>query len=517
MKAVAAVVVLVGTVVVLLGLFMEGSLLSMERQPGQHGQATTGAHNTDALSTVTWFDWSPPPTLSELTQPIAKTTGPDLLSDVYLATVGKLPPKNYNKWVAFAQERNCPIHPEHYSQMYKDLKPWIDAGRIDHNAFDAMGGAPNEWTGSHFTGPGLTESFDSGGGFNISNNDWKSCLKDDQIKVLFDKRPFRFYFNAMDNPRSLPSYNASSRFANRVYDNPRQVFDDNKCWRDRFGRTSFQVSTGNPVYDLISKNISIRETHGYFMNPVPWRSVDAAVPVFSQCKSDCYADILMPQHYSVISTPPFNDPIPWEDKKNVVFWHGTTTGGDYGKDIPWRKYHRFRLVQWAKDYGKKYPKRIFDAASNDPIPEHLGVDIGFSGLVFSFEDDKEFFKKEYGIKKFYDFTPTLQFKYLVVVDGHTWPGRLQKFLMTNSVILYNGVFIDWWNARLKPWVHYVPIQVDFSDMEEKLEWLIANDDKAKQIAMNAQTLVKQMSRYEEAMCYTGLLMTEYVDLYFKGK
>ncbi|KAJ3237237.1 Glycosyltransferase Family 90 domain containing protein, partial [Chytriomyces hyalinus] len=447
----------------------------------------------------------------------SKLNVPDLVSDVYLATVGKLPPKNYDKWVAFAEKRNCPIDPEHYSQLYKDLRPWIDAGRIDHNVFDPVGGAPNEWTGSRFTGPGLTESFDSGGGFNISHEGWKTCLKDEAIKVLFDETPFKFYFNAMDSPRSLPSYNKSSRFSNRLYDDPTQVFDDNQCFRDRYGRKSFSESTGNPVYDLISKNISIREAHGYFMDPVPWRSVDAAVPVFSQCKSDCYADILMPQHYALVSTSPIHDSIKWEDKKTVVFWHGTTTGGEYGPKTPWRKYHRVRLVQWAKDYGKRFPNRIFDAASNDPIPDHLGVDIGFSGLVHSFENAKKQIDKEFGMKKFHDFNPTLKFKYLLVVDGHTWPGRLQKFLQTNSVVLYNGVFTDWWNARLKPWVHYVPIQVDFSDLEEKLEWLIANDDKAKQIAVNAQSLVKQMSRYDEAMCYTGLLMTEYADLYFKGK
>ncbi|KAI8840861.1 glycosyl transferase family 90-domain-containing protein [Chytriomyces cf. hyalinus JEL632] len=479
MKAIAAVIVILSICMVLMSLSMDGSLLA-------------------------WHSHAADYNVSER------------VSNMYLAAVGKPPPSNYGRWVAFAAKRNCHIDPRHYSQLYKDLKPWIDAGRIDHSVFDAVGGAPNEWTGSQFTGPGLTESFDSGGGFNISHKGWDSCLRNNEIKVLFDKRPFRFYFNGMDNPRSLPSYNTSSKFLNRAYDNPTQVFDDNKCFRERFGRTNFSKSTGNPIYDLISNKTSIRENHGYFMNPVPWKSVDAEVPFFTQCKSDCYADILMPQFYALISTSPIKDRVKWEDKKNVLFWHGTTTGSHYGDNIPWRKSHRVRLVQWAKDYGKKYPDRIFEAASNGPIPEPVGVDIGFTALVHSFESAKEVLDKEFGMKKFYDFKPTLKFKYLLVVDGHTWPGRLQGFLQTNSVILYNGVFMDWWNARLKPWEHYVPVQVDFSDLEEKLEWLLRNDDKARQISINAQLVAKQMSRYDEAMCYTGLLMTEYADLYFRG-
>ncbi|KAJ3223298.1 Glycosyltransferase Family 90 domain containing protein [Chytriomyces hyalinus] len=458
MKAIATVIVSLSICMVLLSLSLDSNLLAI------HNQATN--YNVS-----------------------------ERVSNMYMAAVGKPPPTNYGRWVAFAEKRNCHIDPRHYSQLYKDLKPWIDAGRIDHYVFDAVGGAPNEWTGSQFTGPGLTESFDSGGGFNISYN------------VLFQRN---------GQPKKSSSYNASSRFLNRAYDNPSQVFDDNKCFRHRFGRTNFSTSTGNPTYDLISNKTSIRENHGYFMNPVPWKSVDAEVPFFSQCKSDCYADILIPQLYALLATKPVKDRIKWENKKNVLFWHGATTGSHCGDNFPWRKSHRIRLVQWAKDYGKKYPDRIFEAASNEPIPEPVGVDIGFTALVHSFKSAKEVLDKDFGMKKFYDFKSTLKFKYLLVVDGHTWPGRLQGFLQTNSVVLYNGVFTDWWNARLKPWEHYVPIQVDFSDLEEKLEWLLRNDDKARQISVNAQILAKQMSRYDEAMCYTGLLMTEYADLYFKG-
>jgi spore maturation protein CgeB len=39
-------------------------------------------------------------------------------------------------------------------------------------------------------------------------------------------------------------------------------------------------------------------------------------------------------------------------------------------------------------------------------------------------------------------------------------------------------------------VHYVPIQYDLSDLKEKIEWLVMNDDKAKEIATNAMEFAR---------------------------
>jgi spore maturation protein CgeB len=38
---------------------------------------------------------------------------------------------------------------------------------------------------------------------------------------------------------------------------------------------------------------------------------------------------------------------------------------------------------------------------------------------------------------------------------------------------------------LEPWVHFVPIKNDFSDLIEKIKYLNENNEKAKNIANNA--------------------------------
>jgi hypothetical protein len=44
---------------------------------------------------------------------------------------------------------------------------------------------------------------------------------------------------------------------------------------------------------------------------------------------------------------------------------------------------------------------------------------------------------------------------------------------------------------LQPYVHYVPLKDDFSDLNEILEWCRNNDDTCKQISENATIWMMQ--------------------------
>jgi len=41
-----------------------------------------------------------------------------------------------------------------------------------------------------------------------------------------------------------------------------------------------------------------------------------------------------------------------------------------------------------------------------------------------------------------------------------------------------------------PWVHYVPVKQDLSDLLSNIKWLRDNDDKAYEIAQNGKALYK---------------------------
>ena len=49
--------------------------------------------------------------------------------------------------------------------------------------------------------------------------------------------------------------------------------------------------------------------------------------------------------------------------------------------------------------------------------------------------------------------------------------------------------------------HFIPIEEDLSDLREKIEWARKNDEKARQIALNANALAAQWMNPEFMYCY----------------
>lgn len=61
---------------------------------------------------------------------------------------------------------------------------------------------------------------------------------------------------------------------------------------------------------------------------------------------------------------------------------------------------------------------------------------------------------------------------------------LKWALYSNSVVLMpRPTFTSWaMEERLAPWVHYVPLRDDLSDVEDRVRWVIDHPDQAQAIA-----------------------------------
>jgi hypothetical protein len=80
----------------------------------------------------------------------------------------------------------------------------------------------------------------------------------------------------------------------------------------------------------------------------------------------------------------------------------------------------------------------------------------------------------------------LNYKYVISIDGwvSSWL-RGPMILLSGSVPIiveteYTPLYFEAWI----PWIHYVPVKNDLSDLITQIKWLIKNDDKAKEIAEN---------------------------------
>lgn len=78
------------------------------------------------------------------------------------------------------------------------------------------------------------------------------------------------------------------------------------------------------------------------------------------------------------------------------------------------------------------------------------------------------------------------YKYILSIEGNIAAFRLSLELGYNSVILLvKSDFYIWYQPLLKPWIHYVPVKKDLSDLVSKIDWCKKNNNKCKIIAKNS--------------------------------
>ena len=61
-------------------------------------------------------------------------------------------------------------------------------------------------------------------------------------------------------------------------------------------------------------------------------------------------------------------------------------------------------------------------------------------------------------------------------------------------------------------MHYIPVDMDLSDLMYKIEWAIKHDDLARKIAENGRDFVKNHLRKADFNCYMSRLFLEMATL-----
>jgi hypothetical protein len=160
----------------------------------------------------------------------------------------------------------------------------------------------------------------------------------------------------------------------------------------------------------------------------------------------------------------------WEDRKPIAYWRGCMSGG-------YAPTPRTRLVWGLRDFPHADVKltRLHRALLT---PQFQGE--------MTDETDTRFYDDERGLDEH------VKHKYIFIVDGNCIASAHQWVFASGSVpIMVTHPGNDWWFRKyLIPMVHYVPINYDLSDLKEKIEWLVANDDKAKEIATHAMEFAR---------------------------
>ncbi|KFD51719.1 hypothetical protein M513_07415 [Trichuris suis] len=106
-----------------------------------------------------------------------------------------------------------------------------------------------------------------------------------------------------------------------------------------------------------------------------------------------------------------------------------------------------------------------------------------------------------------------RFKYLFNSAGVAASFRLRHLFLCRSLVFHIGdEWQEFFYSQLKPWVHYIPVKDDLSNVEELLQFARENDELVKQIADRGYNFIWDHLRMEDVECYWKTLLTRYATL-----
>lgn len=106
-------------------------------------------------------------------------------------------------------------------------------------------------------------------------------------------------------------------------------------------------------------------------------------------------------------------------------------------------------------------------------------------------------------------------RYLVNLDGDLDSRNFTAHLLTDSVPIRATIFRSWFDDRLVPWLHYVPMSNTFIEFYNIMEYFLGykgvpgRDLVAKQIGKSGKHWAQKVLRSEDMEIYLFRLLLEY--------
>ncbi|KAK4443229.1 glycosyltransferase [Podospora aff. communis PSN243] len=277
------------------------------------------------------------------------------------------------------------------------------------------------------------------------------------------------------------------------------------------------VTNTTAAMDLC-QNPSYAKQHGLLLSPTSFRVIQGLVPILSTGTLSTMGDIVFPSPAYTVEEGFLYDAahgMEWEQKKNNLYWAGSTTGGFASSDSSWKDFHRQRFVALAqgkltKHYYLQQQDGILQKVASRFLNRRL-FDVDFTRVFIcalrACRDEKDYFHT----KSWADKDAALGSKLVFDLDGNGISGRYYKFLASKSAVLKQTLFREWHDDRLVPWVHYIPVSMGMEELPELVLWLTSTElgqARAKEIADNGREWFEQALRPVDRAIYLYRLLLE---------
>ncbi|GAA5828833.1 hypothetical protein JCM11251_005889 [Rhodosporidiobolus azoricus] len=467
----------------------------------------------------------------------------------YRRRFGRRPPKGFDDWFRFAQANDVVLVDE-FDQTFNDILPFyaippsIIAERserlqVDPSTFTMIiKGGTVEVVGAH-AGDGRAKDQAA------LMKRWAKWVPDVNItmsahdgpSIMMDHRGLQRHLDAAKKGHHLPREQLDEVDEDAaLWGFPLACPPDSRLRRAYDGLEIDNLPPG-PSYvqdHLQTMNMCENPEWQYLHGFTSWPGMRPQTlrPLFSFAKTTMHSDILLTpleQYWDIEQWDP-----KWEDKpNNKAVWRGSTTGVWFDRGTWWRSSQRVRIWFMGKD--KTGQRRVRFSGEGDVTPPGVEslveksvptkqlldkyVDFAFTGKEGQCDEEDgscEAVRQLFDFQRAFGWNEANEYKYMLDLDGNAWSGRFHRLLSTNSVVLKSTIFPEWYAGWIQPWVHYIPVKIDYTDLFDIMAFFAgdldgknAHDDLAKQIADNGKDYAARFWRYADMEAYFFRLALEW--------
>ncbi|BGP16485.1 hypothetical protein JCM10213_001178 [Rhodosporidiobolus nylandii] len=467
----------------------------------------------------------------------------------YKRRFGRRPPKGFDDWFRFAQENDVVLIDE-FDQTFTDILPFCAMPpavvsqraaklQVDPSTFTmVIRNGKVEIAGEH-AGDGRAKDQAA------LMKRWARWVPDVNItmsahdgpSIMMDHRGKQRYLNAAKKGTYLSKQELDEVDEDpALWGFPLACPPESRLRRAYDGLEIDNLPRGpSYIYDhLQTMNMCENPEWQYLHGFTSWPGMRPQTlrPLFSFAKTTMHSDILLTPLEQYWDHEPW-DPT-WEDKKyDKAVWRGSTTGVWFDRGTWWRSSQRVRLWFMGKDEtghrrvrfsgeGLETPRGVESLVEKNVSTLSLMnryVDFAFTGREgqCSEEDGScEAVRELFDFQRAFGWNEANEYKYMLDLDGNAWSGRFHRLLSTNSVVLKSTIFPEWYAGWIQPWVHYVPLKIDYTDLFDIMAFFAGDldgrnghDALAKQIADNGKDYATRFWRYADMEAYFFRLALEW--------
>lgn len=205
----------------------------------------------------------------------------------------------------------------------------------------------------------------------------------------------------------------------------------------------------------------------------------------------------MQRHYGYVKAIPAQDRL-WSLKRDQAIFRGQFTGR-FSAGMDKRLIEELAPVEQCQLLHRC--RLVYSSAANRTADQTPLVD---AKLALPVLDVRQNFPKTINGIDLYgervSIEDMLAYKAIIMLEGNDVSSGLKWALYSNSVVMTQTPTKTSWAMEelLEPWVHYIPLADDLSDVEDMMRWVIDHDDEAQEIANRGRVWISDLVFHPDA-------------------